>query len=57
MFLSLNHQIQYVKDQQDDITSKLHAEYLALEEEIMGLGLAVRLSLLALDILILFQLF
>ncbi|XP_040004118.1 coiled-coil domain-containing protein 148-like isoform X1 [Xiphias gladius] len=37
-------QIQFVKDQQDDITSKLHAEYLALEEEIMGLGLAKYLN-------------
>ncbi|XP_035506801.1 coiled-coil domain-containing protein 148-like isoform X2 [Scophthalmus maximus] len=32
-------QIQFVKGQQDDITAKLHAEYLALEEEMMGLGL------------------
>ncbi|XP_078117905.1 coiled-coil domain-containing protein 148-like [Sander vitreus] len=32
-------QINFVKDQQDDITAKLHAEYLALEEEIIGLGL------------------
>ncbi|XP_028447871.1 coiled-coil domain-containing protein 148 isoform X2 [Perca flavescens] len=32
-------QINFVKDQQDDITAKLHAEYLALEEEVIGLGL------------------
>ncbi|XP_033473488.2 coiled-coil domain-containing protein 148-like [Epinephelus lanceolatus] len=32
-------QINFVKDQQDDITAKLHAEYLTLEEEIIGLGL------------------
>nr|XP_046260034.1 coiled-coil domain-containing protein 148-like isoform X2 [Scatophagus argus]XP_046260036.1 coiled-coil domain-containing protein 148-like isoform X2 [Scatophagus argus] len=32
-------QINFVKDQQDDINSKLHAEYVALEEEIVGLGL------------------
>lgn len=46
MVLSLNHQIQFVKGQQDDITAKLHAEYLALEEEMMGLGLEVRFSLM-----------
>ncbi|XP_040913634.1 coiled-coil domain-containing protein 148-like [Toxotes jaculatrix] len=32
-------QIQFVKDQQGDITAKLHADYLALEEEIMCLDL------------------
>ncbi|XP_071328451.1 coiled-coil domain-containing protein 148-like isoform X2 [Trachinotus anak] len=32
-------QIHFVKDQQDDITAKLHAEYQALEEEILGLAL------------------
>ncbi|XP_031714533.1 coiled-coil domain-containing protein 148 [Anarrhichthys ocellatus] len=32
-------QIHFVKDQQDDITAKLQAEYLALEGEIIGLGL------------------
>ncbi|XP_068184945.1 coiled-coil domain-containing protein 148-like [Antennarius striatus] len=32
-------QINYVKDQQDDINTKLHMECLALEEEITGLGL------------------
>ncbi|XP_023256973.1 coiled-coil domain-containing protein 148 [Seriola lalandi dorsalis] len=32
-------QIHFVKDQQDGITAKLHAEFLALEEEILGLGL------------------
>ncbi|CAJ1079275.1 coiled-coil domain-containing protein 148-like isoform X1 [Xyrichtys novacula] len=32
-------QINFVKDQQNGITAKLHAEYLALEEEITGLGL------------------
>ncbi|XP_070832768.1 coiled-coil domain-containing protein 148-like [Chaetodon trifascialis] len=32
-------QINFVKDQQDDIVAKLHADYLALEEEIIGLGL------------------
>ncbi|KAK9537550.1 hypothetical protein VZT92_005156 [Zoarces viviparus] len=32
-------QIKFVKDQQDDITAKLQAEYLALEGEIIGLGL------------------
>ncbi|XP_044072477.1 coiled-coil domain-containing protein 148-like isoform X2 [Siniperca chuatsi] len=32
-------QITFVKDQQDDINANLHAEYLALEEEIIGLGL------------------
>ncbi|XP_068559826.1 coiled-coil domain-containing protein 148-like [Cebidichthys violaceus] len=32
-------QINFVKDQQDDITAKLQAEYLALEGEIIGLGL------------------
>ncbi|XP_069558551.1 coiled-coil domain-containing protein 148-like [Brachyistius frenatus] len=32
-------QVHFVKDQQDDITAKLNAEYLDLEEEIMGLAL------------------
>ncbi|KAG7503602.1 hypothetical protein JOB18_041787 [Solea senegalensis] len=32
-------QIQFVKDQQGEITAKLHAECVALEEEIMNLGL------------------
>ncbi|XP_037645259.1 coiled-coil domain-containing protein 148-like [Sebastes umbrosus] len=32
-------QINFVKDQQDDITAKLQAESLDLEEEIIGLGL------------------
>ncbi|KAF3694911.1 Coiled-coil domain-containing protein 148 [Channa argus] len=32
-------QIRFVKDQQDDITAKVNAEYLALEEEIMCLDL------------------
>uniref|UniRef100_A0A3Q3K154 Coiled-coil domain containing 148 n=1 Tax=Monopterus albus TaxID=43700 RepID=A0A3Q3K154_MONAL len=32
-------QINFVKDQQDDIIAKLHAEYLALKEGIMSLGL------------------
>lgn len=50
--LSLYHQINFVKDQQDDITAKLHAEYLALEEEIIGLGLEVSFSLLVLDLLL-----
>lgn len=57
MDLSLDHQIHFVKDQQDNITAKLHAEHLALEKEIMDLGLEVKFSLLALDILLLFQLF
>ncbi|KAG7227516.1 hypothetical protein INR49_005331 [Caranx melampygus] len=37
-------QINLVKDQQDGITAKLHAEYVALEEEILGLGLEKYLS-------------
>ncbi|XP_061579595.1 coiled-coil domain-containing protein 148-like [Cololabis saira] len=32
-------QINFVKDQQNDITAKLHAEYLETEEELAGLGL------------------
>ena len=48
-FLSLNHQINFVKDQQEDVTAKLHAEYLALEEEIIGLGLEASFSLLVLQ--------
>lgn len=44
---SLNHQINFVKDQQDDITAKLQAEYLTLEEEISALGLEVSFSLLS----------
>ncbi|XP_076602661.1 coiled-coil domain-containing protein 148-like [Chaetodon auriga] len=32
-------QINFVKDQQDGINAKLQADYLALEEEIIGLGL------------------
>ncbi|XP_038576334.1 coiled-coil domain-containing protein 148-like [Micropterus salmoides] len=32
-------QVTFVKDQQDDIKAKLHAEFLALEEEISGLGM------------------
>ncbi|XP_042350644.1 coiled-coil domain-containing protein 148-like [Plectropomus leopardus] len=32
-------QINFVKNQQDDITAKLHAEYLVVEEEIIALGL------------------
>ncbi|XP_071769827.2 coiled-coil domain-containing protein 148-like [Centroberyx gerrardi] len=32
-------QVNFVKDQQDDITEKLHAEYLALEEQITAQGL------------------
>ncbi|XP_029936132.1 coiled-coil domain-containing protein 148 [Myripristis murdjan] len=32
-------QVNFVKDQQDDIIKKLHAEYLALEEEITAKGL------------------
>ncbi|KAI3356187.1 hypothetical protein L3Q82_017443 [Scortum barcoo] len=32
-------QINFVKDQQDEINAKLHNEYLALEEDIIGLGL------------------
>ncbi|XP_035531987.1 coiled-coil domain-containing protein 148-like [Morone saxatilis] len=32
-------QINFVKVQQDDINAKLHAEYLALDEEIIGLSL------------------
>lgn len=55
MVLSLNHQINFVKDQQDDINAKLHAEYLALEEEITGLGLEVHFPLLVLDNFLLFQ--
>lgn len=57
MVLSLNHQINFVKDQQDDIKAKLHEEYLALEEDIIGLGLEVSFSLLVLDILLLFHQF
>lgn len=53
MVLSANHQINFVKDQQDNITTKLNAEYMALEEEIMGLDLEVRFS----GILLLFQRF
>lgn len=49
MVLSLNHQINFVKDQQDGINAKLHAEYLALEEEITGLGLEVSVFLLIAD--------
>lgn len=41
MVLSLNHQIQFVKDQQADIIASLHAECEELEEEIMGLNLEV----------------
>ncbi|XP_018557935.1 coiled-coil domain-containing protein 148 [Lates calcarifer] len=37
-------QIHFVKDQQDNITAKLHAEHLALEKEIMDLGLETYLS-------------
>ncbi|XP_028249786.1 coiled-coil domain-containing protein 148-like [Parambassis ranga] len=32
-------QIHFVKDQQEKIAARLHTEYLALEEEILGLGL------------------
>lgn len=53
-FLSLNHQINFVKDQQDDITAKLSAEYLALEEEIISLGLEASFSLLVLRVHIAF---
>uniref|UniRef100_A0A3Q1FWV8 Coiled-coil domain containing 148 n=2 Tax=Acanthochromis polyacanthus TaxID=80966 RepID=A0A3Q1FWV8_9TELE len=38
LVLFLN-QINFVKNQQDVIMTKLHAEYLDLEEELMGLGL------------------
>lgn len=48
-YFSFYHQINFVKDQQDDINAKLDAEYLALEEEIIGLGLEVRFSLLVLQ--------
>lgn len=48
MVLSLNHQIQFVKDQQADIIASLHAECEELEEEIMGLNLEVKYSLLGL---------
>ena len=44
--LSLNTQIHFVKDQQDEITTKLNTEYQVLEEEIIGCGLEVHLSLL-----------
>ncbi|XP_056146061.1 coiled-coil domain-containing protein 148-like [Lampris incognitus] len=37
-------QVQFVKEQQEDISEKLHAEYLALEMEIAALGLDVSLS-------------
>ncbi|XP_070694645.1 coiled-coil domain-containing protein 148-like [Pempheris klunzingeri] len=37
-------QINFVKEQQSDINTKLHAEYLALEEEISGLGLEKHLT-------------
>ena len=47
MVSSLNRQINFVKDQQDDITAKLQAEYLTLEEEISALGLDVSFSLLS----------
>lgn len=46
--LSLNYQINFVKDQQNGITAKLHAECVALEEEILGLGLEVRFSVIKL---------
>lgn len=49
MLLSLNHQINIVKDQQDDINAKLHAEFQALEKEINGLELDVSDSLLIVD--------
>ncbi|XP_038870259.1 coiled-coil domain-containing protein 148-like [Salvelinus namaycush] len=32
------HQVNYVKDQQDAINGKLHTEYLAIEEDILSLG-------------------
>lgn len=51
--LSSNHQINFVKDQQEEINAKLKAEYMALEEEISGLGLEVSFSLLVLKILLL----
>ena len=37
------HQINLVKEQQHDIIAQLHAEYLDAEEQMMGLGLEVRL--------------
>lgn len=54
MVSSLNYQVTFVKDQQDDIKAKLHAEFLALEEEISGLGMEVSLSLPVPDALLLF---
>lgn len=53
--MSSNLQINFVKDQQDNINANLQADYLALEKEIIGLGLEVSLSLLVLNIFLLFQ--
>lgn len=49
MVLFFYRQINFVKDQQDGINAKLDAEYLALEEEIIGLGLEVKFSQLVLQ--------
>ncbi|XP_017279986.1 coiled-coil domain-containing protein 148 [Kryptolebias marmoratus] len=38
-FEQVTQQINFVKDQQDDILAKLHAEYLDVEKEILGIGL------------------
>ncbi len=50
MILLFNYQISFVKDQQDEINAKLQAEYVALEEEINGLGLEVSFLPLVLNI-------
>lgn len=43
-FIDLNYQIKSVKEQQDEINAKLHADYVALEEQISDFDLEVRVS-------------
>lgn len=38
---STHAQVNFVKDQQDAINGKLHTEYLAIEEDILSLGVEV----------------
>ncbi|KAK5921030.1 hypothetical protein CgunFtcFv8_024770 [Champsocephalus gunnari] len=45
-------QIQFVKDQQDEITAKLNSEYQVLEEEIIGCGLEKYLTSTSVDLVI-----
>ncbi|XP_034550592.1 coiled-coil domain-containing protein 148-like isoform X2 [Notolabrus celidotus] len=45
-------QINFVKDQQDYVTVRLHEEYLGLEEEIIGLGLEKYLTSTSDDVII-----